>query len=93
MKRRIMGLFLTISLILSLGMAATAAEFPTKHITLMIPMAAGGSTDVTGRALANAAKKFLGQPIIGENIPGGGGTVAAALMLKKPADVCDHADY
>jgi tripartite-type tricarboxylate transporter receptor subunit TctC len=77
---------LAISFILYAGMAATAAEFPSKYITLIIPMAAGGSTDVTGRALGNAAKKFLGQPIIGENIPGGGGTVGAALMVKKPAD-------
>jgi len=86
MTRKIMGLFLTISFVLSLGLPGMAAEYPTKYITLIIPMAAGGSTDVTGRALANAAKKFLGQPIIGENIPGGGGTVAAALMVKKPAD-------
>ena len=86
MKRQMTGLFLTISFILSLGMAATAAEFPTKHITLIIPMTAGGSMDVTGRALGNAAKKFLGQPIIPEHIPGGGGTVGLAIMVKKPAD-------
>jgi tripartite-type tricarboxylate transporter receptor subunit TctC len=86
MIRKIMGLFLTISFVLSLGLPATAAEFPTKHITLIIPMTAGGSMDVTGRALGNAAKKFLGQSIISEHIPGGGGTVGLAIMVKKPAD-------
>jgi tripartite-type tricarboxylate transporter receptor subunit TctC len=86
MKRQAMGLFLTISFVLSLGLPGMAAEFPTKHITLIIPMTAGGSMDVTGRALANAAKKFLGQPIIAEHIPGGGGTVGLAIMVKKPAD-------
>ena len=86
MKRQVMGLFLTVSFVFFLGLPGMAAEYPTKYITLIIPMAAGGSTDVTGRALANGAKKFLGQPIIGENIPGGGGTVGAALMVKKPAD-------
>jgi hypothetical protein len=54
------------------GISAFASDYPAKPITLVIPYPAGGSTDLTGRALANAAKKYLGQPIIVENKSGGG---------------------
>jgi len=80
------GLLLAISLVLALGLPAMAAEYPTKPITLVIPYPAGGSTDLTGRALANAARKFLGQPIICENKSGGGGSVGPSLVLPKPPD-------
>jgi tripartite-type tricarboxylate transporter receptor subunit TctC len=86
MKSKLIGLLLTISLVLALGLPAMAAEYPTKPIILVIPYPAGGSTDLTGRALANAAKKFLGQPIICENKSGGGGSVGPSLVLPKPPD-------
>ncbi|MGW8956985.1 tripartite tricarboxylate transporter substrate binding protein [Paenibacillus sp. NPDC055715] len=49
--------------------------FPMKPITLVVPYAAGGGTDITARALAKAAEKHLGQPIIVVNRTGGGGSV------------------
>ncbi len=63
-----------------------AAEYPAKPITFILPYPAGGSTDMTTRALANAARKFLGQPIIIENKPGGGATVGPTLLLNRPPD-------
>jgi tripartite-type tricarboxylate transporter receptor subunit TctC len=80
------GLMLAISLILALGVPVMAAEFPTKPISLVIPFPPGGSADLTGRALASAASKSLGQPIIVENKAGGGGTVGPSLVLTKAAD-------
>ena len=68
------------------GHSVLAMEYPTKPITLIIPYPAGGSSDVTGRGLANPAKKYLGQPVIAENKPGGGGTVGASLAVKRPPD-------
>ena len=65
---------------------AQAADYPAKPITFVLPYPAGGSTDLTTRALANAAKKYLGQPIIIENKPGGGATVGPTLLLTKPPD-------
>lgn len=85
-KSRLIGLALIISLVLAWGLSALAAEFPTKPVTLVIPYSAGGALDLMTRGLANAAKKHLGQPVICENVPGGGGTVGATLALKKPAD-------
>ena len=60
--------------------AASAQEFPARPVTFIVPWAAGGATDITIRALADAASKHLGQPIIIENKAGGGGTVGGATM-------------
>ncbi len=86
MKMKTVALIMITTVIMAFGLPALAAEFPTKPITLVIPYPAGGSTDLTGRALANAAKKYLGQPIIVENKSGGGGTVGPSLVVPKPPD-------
>ena len=80
------GFVMTICLILVFGWPAMAAEYPTKPITLVIQYPPGGSTDLTARALANAARKYLGQPMICENKSGGGGTVGVALVAAKSPD-------
>jgi tripartite-type tricarboxylate transporter receptor subunit TctC len=77
--------FLTLVFIL-IASPTVAAEYPSKPISFVIPWPAGGSTDVTGRALAEAVKKHLAQPVIVENKPGGGGTVGPSLVVSKPAD-------
>lgn len=79
--------FLTVTcFILTWGIFGMAAEFPSRPITLIMPYPAGGSTDVVGRVLVNGARKFLGQPVICENKPGGGSTVGPSLLVSKPAD-------
>ena len=60
--------------------AAPAQEFPAKPITLIVPFPAGGPTDLAMRALAEAAAKHLGQPILVDNKAGGAGTVGPATM-------------
>jgi tripartite-type tricarboxylate transporter receptor subunit TctC len=62
------------------GGAASAQEYPTKPITLIVPWPAGGSTDIAMRAIADSASKQLGQPIAIDNKGGGGGTVGPATM-------------
>jgi tripartite-type tricarboxylate transporter receptor subunit TctC len=59
---------------------AHADTFPTKPITLIIPWPAGGATDVVSRAMADAASKHIGQPIIVENKAGGAGTLGAVTL-------------
>ena len=63
-----------------LASAASAQDYPSKPITLIVPWPAGGPTDVTMRSMAEAASKHLGQPIVIENKAGGGGTVGPATM-------------
>lgn len=62
-----------------------AQGFPNKPITLVVPYGAGGPTDVQMRALAAAAAKDLGQPIVINNMPGVGGTLGPATMARTAA--------
>lgn len=57
-----------------------AQSYPTKPITLIVPWPAGGSTDISMRAIARGAEKHLGQPIIIENKGGASGTLGPATM-------------
>jgi tripartite-type tricarboxylate transporter receptor subunit TctC len=84
-KRTLRLVFISL-LLLGIVVPASGAEYPSKTITMIIPFPAGGSTDLTSRALANAAEKHLGQQIICENKPGGAGGVGPSLVLTKPAD-------
>jgi tripartite-type tricarboxylate transporter receptor subunit TctC len=59
---------------------AYAQDFPSRPVTLIVPWPAGGPTDVAARAVAEAAQKHLGQPIVIENKGGGGGTIGIAVM-------------
>jgi tripartite-type tricarboxylate transporter receptor subunit TctC len=86
MKRKTYFVMAVMASILVLGFSAIAAEYPNKPINLVIQYPPGGSTDLTARALANGARKYLGQPVICENKAGGGGTVGVALVAAKPAD-------
>jgi len=61
-------------------LVAVAADFPTKPIRVIVPWPAGGSTDIAMRAIADAAAKHLGQPIVVDNKAGGSGTVGPATM-------------
>ena len=62
------------------------AQYPDKPITLYVAFAAGATTDVTARALAQGAEKILGVPITVENKGGGGATVANGLLASKKPD-------
>lgn len=72
-----------------LALAATAAlaqDYPSKPITLMVGLAAGGITDITARLYAEAASKGIGQRITVENKTGAGGGVAAAAVQNAAPD-------
>lgn len=79
MKTRIAPLLLAAFAVVA-PQALQAQEFPTKPITLIVPWPAGGSTDVTMRAMAESASKILGQPVVVDNKAGGSGTVGPATM-------------
>lgn len=63
-----------------------AQDFPTKPITIYCGFEAGATTDLTARGLAEEAQKILGVPVVVENKPGGGATVAATLLANKKPD-------
>ena len=74
---------------LALGAAAALAQpagYPNRPIRLVVPFPPGGGADIVARALAQPLAKRLGQPVVVENKPGGGGTSGADLVAKAPAD-------
>ena len=78
--------FIILSYFSMLLYPAFGQDFPTKPITIYCGYAAGASTDVTARALAEGAEKLLGVPVVVESKPGGGATVAAGLVASKKPD-------
>lgn len=70
------------ALLAATGLPALAQGFPDKPISLVIPFAAGGPTDVVARMLAVPMGKSLGQSVIVENAVGAGGTIAATKVAR-----------
>jgi tripartite-type tricarboxylate transporter receptor subunit TctC len=72
---------------LSIVSAPVAAQaFPTKPIVLVVPFAAGGPTDIVARTLAASMTKILNSPVVVENTPGAGGTLAAQRIARATPD-------
>ena len=76
---------------LALGLFAAASpavsqSFPNGPVTLVVPYAAGGPSDVIGRLLGQSMARTLGQPVIIENVAGAGGTVGAARVARAAPD-------
>ena len=65
---------------------ASAQEFPAKPIELAVPYAAGGSHDLTARALASVAHQYLGQPMVVVLKPGGGGAPGSQYVIRAKPD-------
>ena len=72
--------------IFTLTSISAFAEYPDKQITMVIPYAPAGSTDVMGRILAQTMSKNLGQPVVVDNVGGAGGTIGALKVVRAPAD-------
>ncbi|MCO4892626.1 tripartite tricarboxylate transporter substrate binding protein [Cupriavidus sp. WGtm5] len=70
-----------------LGIASSAhAAYPERPIKLIVPYAAGGTTDIIARIVGTRLGPVLGQPVVIENRPGAGGAVGSAYAGKQPAD-------
>jgi len=83
--RRSFSLALAFALML-LGPAHGQTAWPTKPIRLIVGFAAGGSTDVTARIIAQALSDRLGQPVVVENRGGAGGNIGADAVAKAEPD-------
>ncbi|MFX8496840.1 tripartite tricarboxylate transporter substrate-binding protein, partial [Acinetobacter baumannii] len=61
-------------------------EYPDRLIKIVQPFAAGGSTDVLARALAQKLSEYMGQPVIVESRPGANGIIGTQSVAKSPPD-------
>lgn len=81
MKRTLAALCLTLA-----ALPARAEDYPSRPITLIVPAAAGGATDVLARIVAEPLRKALGQPVVVENKAGGGGVLGMQFVAKAQPD-------
>jgi len=66
--------------------AQTPATYPTKPITFVVPYAAGGSSDIRARQIAQKLAVYFGSPVIVDNRPGAGGNIGTELIAKAAPD-------
>jgi tripartite-type tricarboxylate transporter receptor subunit TctC len=71
---------------LSFVATASAQDFPKHPITMIVPFAAGGTSDVIARTVADQMSAALGQPVVIENVAGAGGSTALARAARADAD-------
>jgi tripartite-type tricarboxylate transporter receptor subunit TctC len=77
---------LALAAALALPLAAQAEAWPTKPIRLVVPFAPGGTSSIVARSVAAEMEKGLGQPIVIDNRPGGGGNVAMQEVARAEPD-------
>src|ERR1700688_3835647 len=65
---------------------ATAQTYPSRPITMVVPFPPGGSTDVTGRILAERMRASLGQPVVIENVGGAQGSIGVGRVARAAPD-------
>jgi len=75
-----------VGLAMTLVSTTSPAQYPEKPIRLIVPFAAGGVTDTSGRVVAEALSRRLGQPIVIENKPGASGNIGTQMVVNAPPD-------
>jgi tripartite-type tricarboxylate transporter receptor subunit TctC len=72
--------------LLAVAATATAQDWPTRNITMIVPYAAGGPTDTVARVVAQAMTKPLGQTVVVENRPSAGGVLGPEVVKNAKPD-------
>jgi tripartite-type tricarboxylate transporter receptor subunit TctC len=81
--KRIMRL---LALLPALLAAAAQAQYPSRPVTLIVPIAAGGAPDIAGRVMAARLAESLGQPVVVDNRMGANGNIAMEMVAKSAPD-------
>ncbi|NUO89182.1 MAG: tripartite tricarboxylate transporter substrate binding protein [Cupriavidus sp.] len=85
MTKTLLGGMAALAMCMS-GAARAADNWPQKPITLIVPWAAGGSTDILARVLSEHLTRSLGQPVIVDNKPGASGNIGSAMVARARPD-------
>jgi tripartite-type tricarboxylate transporter receptor subunit TctC len=80
-------LIASVFLVACAGASSTSADlFPSRPITIVVPVAAGGAIDVSARLMANRMRTALGQSVLVENVTGAGGSIGTARVARAAPD-------
>src|SRR5215469_10809411 len=85
-RRKLLHLGFGAAAAASVVRTAAALDYPTRPITIVVPFAAGGATDVLARVIADAMGKSLGQTMIVENVTGAAGSIGVSRVARAPSD-------
>ena len=85
-RRRFLRLAAGTAALSAMSRVARAQAYPARPITMIVPIAAGSSSDVSGRLVAERMGTALGQPIIVENVPGADGTIGVGRAARARPD-------
>src|SRR5882757_3815474 len=85
-RRRLVRLAVGFAALPAISRKAQAQSYPTRPVRIIVGFAAGGSTDVTGRLIAQWLSERLGQPFVMENRPGAGTNLGTDAVVTAPAD-------
>jgi tripartite-type tricarboxylate transporter receptor subunit TctC len=80
------ALFAAFAAVLAWATPVAAQDWPTRPVTMVVPFAAGGPTDVLGRVMAQRLTEILGQRVVVENVTGAGGMIGAQRVAQGPKD-------
>jgi tripartite-type tricarboxylate transporter receptor subunit TctC len=86
MKMRALLSLITLVATTICGTDASAQPYPSRPITIVVPLAAGGPNDTLARLLAEPMRAWLGQPVIVENVTGAAGTVGTGRVARAAPD-------
>jgi tripartite-type tricarboxylate transporter receptor subunit TctC len=81
-RRKLLHLAALAAVVPAMARIAVALDYPTRPLTLIVPFAAGGPSDVAGRVIAQRMSGVFGQPVVVENLSGAGGTIGSARVAK-----------
>ena len=85
-RRQFLHLAAGAAALLALPRTVKAQAYPTRSVTMIVPFAAGGTTDVVARVVSEHMSQTLGQQFIVENVPGAGGTMGTIRVMRAKAD-------
>jgi tripartite-type tricarboxylate transporter receptor subunit TctC len=80
------AIVVVLTALIAIPIAARAQDYPTRNVTIMVPFAPGGGTDVLARAYAHILENKYGKSFVIENRPGGGTTLAATVTANAKPD-------